>query len=140
MNLYRKRGKAEKHFGELNAACSMALSSVLRPKTHYKGRPVVWVPDESEQEAETRAENEVLLQVYLLTYQLMHVGRCLMREPDESQISLSTYRERVLKVGARFVQHVRNIVIHIAASADAAWEQFWRRCCQLTWITLPLKS
>ncbi len=150
VNLYRKRGKAEKHFGELNAACSMALSSVLRPKTHYKGRPVVRVPDESEQDgseqdeseqdAEIRAENEVLLQVYLLTYQLMHVGRCLMREPDESQISLSTYRERVLKVGARFVQHARNIVIHIAASADAAWEQFWRRYCQLTWITLPMKS
>ncbi len=155
VNLYRKRGKAEKHFGELNAACSMALSSVPRPKTHYKGRPVVRVPDESEQdgseqdgseqdeseqEAEIRAENEVLLQVYLLTYQLMHVGRCLMREPDESQISLSTYRERVLKVGARFVQHARNIVIHIAASADAAWEQFWRRYCQLTWITLPMKS
>ena len=97
-------------------------------------------PDESEQEAEIRAENEVLLQVYLLTYQLMHVGRCLMREPDESQISLSTYRERVFKVGARFVQHARNIVIHIAASTDAAWEQFWRRYCQLTWITLPLKS
>ncbi len=120
VNLYRKRGKAEKHFGELNAACSMALSSVPRPKTHYKGRPVVRVPDESEQDAEIRAENEILLQVYLLTYQLMHVGRCLMREPDESQISLSTYRERVLKVGARFVQHARNIVIHIAASADAA--------------------
>ncbi len=61
VNLYRKRGKAEKHFGELNAACSMALSSVPRPKTHYKGRPVVREPDGSEQEAEIRAENEVLL-------------------------------------------------------------------------------
>ncbi len=47
--------------------------------------------------------------------QLLHVGRYLMREPDESQISLSTYRERVLKVGGHFVQHACNIVIHSAA-------------------------
>ncbi len=48
-------------FGELNAACSMALSSVPRRKTHSKGRPVVREPDESKQEAEIRTENKVLL-------------------------------------------------------------------------------
>ena len=37
LHLYRRRGKAEAHMGELNQACSMALSSSPRPKTHYRG-------------------------------------------------------------------------------------------------------
>ena len=32
IKMCQKRGKAEKHFGDLNAVCSMALSSVARPK------------------------------------------------------------------------------------------------------------
>ncbi len=75
VKLYRKRGKAEKYFGKMRAVCSMSQSSVARPNMHYKGWPVVREPDESEQEDEIRAENEVLLQVYTLVYQLLHVGR-----------------------------------------------------------------
>ena len=139
VKLYAKRGKAEKHFGELNAACSMALSSVARPKSHYLGRPVVRQPIEQEQQDKTRAESEVMLQVYLLVHQLLHVGRCLMQEPDGAHISLSTFRDRVLKVGARFVQHARNIVIRVASSAVAAWERFWQRYRRLAWIMIPLR-
>ena len=137
VKLYRQRGKAEKHFGELNAACSMALSSVARPKSHYLGQPVDRQP--VEQKEKIRAENAVMLQVFLLVYQLLHVGRCLMQEPDGAHISLSTFRDRVLKVGARFVQHARNIVIRVASSAVAAWERFWQRYRRLAWITLPLR-
>ena len=117
----------------------MALSSVARPKTHYLGRPVVRQPIEQEQQDKIRAENEVMLQIYLLVYQLLQVGRCLMQEPEGSHISLSTFRERVLKVGARFVQHARNIVIHVAGSALVAWQRFWRRYCQLDWTMIPLR-
>ncbi len=40
LHLYCRRGKAEAHMGELNQACSMALSSSPRPKTHYRGLPI----------------------------------------------------------------------------------------------------
>ena len=139
VKLYQQRGKAEKHFGELNAACSMALSSAARPKTHYLGRPVARRANKQEQKQTIRAENEVMLQVFLLVYQIMHVGRCLMQEPEGAHISLSTFRGRVLKVGARFVQHARNIVIHVARSALTAWERFWRRYSRLEWTMLPMR-
>ena len=60
-----------------------------------------------------------------------------MQEPEGSHISLTTFRERLLK--ARFVHHARNIVIHIAGSALAAWERFWRRYCRLNWTMIPLR-
>ena len=38
--LYRKRGKAEGHMGELKSVVDPALSSSPRPKRWYGGRPV----------------------------------------------------------------------------------------------------
>ena len=165
VKLYRQRGKAEKHFGELNATCPMALSSVDRPKKHYQGRPIERQQAETVQQDEIRAENRVWLQIYILTYQLMKVGCDLMQEraqtksdppgqepesapaecqlPPESEgppISLPTFRNQVLKVGARFVRHARNIVIRVAGSALATWERFWRRIIRLNWIMLPMRN
>ena len=37
---YRKRGKAEAHMGELMDVLRPALSSVSRPKRHYRGNPI----------------------------------------------------------------------------------------------------
>ena len=38
--MYRQRGKAEGHMGELMSVVNPALSSSPRPKRHYRGRPV----------------------------------------------------------------------------------------------------
>ena len=37
--MYRQRGKAEGHIGELMSVVNPALSSSPRPKRHYRGRP-----------------------------------------------------------------------------------------------------
>ena len=212
--MYRQRGKAEKHFGELKATCFMAFSSVDRPKKHYQDRPIERQQAEEVQQDEIRPENRVLLQIDLLTYQLMKVGCDLMLEPAQakndslgqepestpaecqlplepaqaksdslgqepestpaecqlpqepaqaksdslgqepestpaecqlpqepagSPISLPTFRTQVLKVGARFVRHARNIVIRVAGSALAMWEHFWLRISRLRWIMLPMR-
>ncbi len=39
LELYRDRGTAEGHFGELMRVLDPALASSSRPKTHYRGRP-----------------------------------------------------------------------------------------------------
>ena len=38
--LYRGRGKAEGHPGELMTVVSPALSAARRPKSHYRGREI----------------------------------------------------------------------------------------------------
>ncbi len=78
VKLYRKNGTMEKHFGEMNAVCSMALSSVARSKSHCQGRPVVREPDESKQEDEIRAENSVLLPPVIAHQPLVTVRKGLL--------------------------------------------------------------
>ena len=80
-----------------------------------------------------------MLQLYLLMYQLLHVGRCKMQEPRGRLMHLSTFRRHVLKVGARIVQHARNIKIQVAGSAVAACERFWKQYRQLQWRTIPCR-
>ena len=122
--------------GELNQACSMALSSSPRPKTHYRGLPIPRKEEAQPEETPFYAHNEVLLQLYLLVYEVLHLGRCTMKQPGARHMHLKTFQKDVLKVGALIVRHARNIEIRIAFSAVALWRQFWGRYQQLTWVTL----
>ena len=78
--LYGRRGKAEMHQGEMKAAAvSMSLSSPPRAKSHYRNRII----QREEQTAQTeqaasgtvRAQNAAMLQILMLVYQLLHIGR-----------------------------------------------------------------
>ncbi len=75
----RGQGKAEMHQGELKSACTLALSSTARPKTHYRDQPVQR-PEPTVQEDTIRPHNRVMLQVQLLVYQLLHVSRDMLHE------------------------------------------------------------
>ncbi len=78
--LYSERGKAEVHQGEMKASSEFAFSSSSRKKSSYRGRPIEHEPCEEE----IRPENGVRLQLYMLIYQLLHVGRCIMHGASES--------------------------------------------------------
>ena len=56
LGLYRMRGKAEGHMGELMDVLAPAFSSAARPKSHYRGRRLeaVTQPEESGCERRTR--------------------------------------------------------------------------------------
>ena len=69
-------------------------------------------------------------------YEVLHLGRCTMKQPGARHIHLKVFQKEVLKVGALIVRHARNIEIRIAFSAVALWRQFWGRYQQLTWVTL----
>jgi hypothetical protein len=119
--LYRQRGTAEGHMGELMDVLSPALSSAVRAR---------W-PDTSD----AFAHNEALLLLHLLAYEVMHTGRCVMEKITRTGWSLRRLRERVLKVGVRIVLHARRATLVIAATAAAYWQSLWRGLDRLVWNT-----
>ena len=76
LGLYRMRGKAEGHMGEFMDVLAPALSSAARPKSHYRGRRLEATTEP--EEAGVRAQNETLLLLNLLAYEVLHAGRCVM--------------------------------------------------------------
>jgi hypothetical protein len=119
--LYRERGKAEGHMGELMDVLAPALSSSSRarwPKT-----------------TDAFARNEALLLLHLLAYEVLHSGRCVMEKVTRTGWSLRRFRERVLKVGARVVLHARRATLVVAETAAPYWRQFFQGLGGLAWNT-----
>ena len=100
--LYRKRGKAEGHLGELMSVIAPALSSTSRRKSHYRGKEI----RKRENGVDAFACNQVRLLLAGFGYQIMHVQRDLL--------------ERVLRTPARFTVSGRRITITTGA-ASAHW-------------------
>ena len=78
--MYERRSKAEIHQGKMKAAAGfMSLSSSPRAKSHYRNR-IIKREEQTEQAEQTasgavRAQNAAMLQIFMLVYQLLHVGR-----------------------------------------------------------------
>ena len=73
--------------GELMDVLAPALSSVRRPKSHYRGRRLE--ADRRPQESGVRAHNETLFLLNLLAYEVLHAGRCVMeRATGTESVSL----------------------------------------------------
>ena len=131
LGLYRMRGKAEGHLGELMDVLAPAFSSVPRPKSHYRGRRLEAVTEP--EEAGVRAQNETLLLLNLLSYELLHAGRCVMEQATGTGWSLRRLRERVLRVASRVVRHGRRLTFVIAQHAAADWLRLWGKLGALDW-------
>ncbi len=119
--LYRRRGTAEGHMGELMDVLRPALSSASRAR---------WPKC-----TDAFARNEALLLLHLLAYEVLHSGRCLMEKVTRTGWSLRRFRERVLKVGARVVCHARRATLVISETAAPWWRQFARGLGGLAWNT-----
>ena len=131
LGLYRMRGKAEGHMGELMDVLAPALSSVRRPKSHYRGRRLE--ADSRPQESGVRAHNETLFLLNLLAYEVLHAGRCVMERATGTGWSLRRLRERVLRVASRVVRHGRRLTFVIAQHAAADWMRLWGKLAALDW-------
>ena len=131
LGLYRMRGKAEGHMGELMDVLAPAFSSAARPKSHYRGRPLEAVTQP--EEAGVRSQNETLLLLNLLAYELLHAGRCVMEHATGTGWSLRRLRERVLRVASRVVRHGGRLMFVIAQHAAADWLRLWGKLGALDW-------
>src|SRR3978361_130800 len=117
--LYRQRGTAEGHMGELMDVLEPALSSASRAR--------------GSDDTDAFAHNEALLVLHLLAYEVMHTGRCVMEKVTRTGWSLRRFRERVLKVGMRIVLHARRATLVIAETAAAYWQDLWRAHDRWPW-------
>jgi len=124
--LYRKRGKAEAHMGELMDVLDPALSSTRRPK---QGDPVVPATTDTG----VRANNETLFLLNLLAYEILHFGRTLIEKATHDGWSLRRFRERLLRVASRVIYHGRRLTFVIACSAADDWQRLWRKLNRLQW-------
>lgn len=131
--LYRQRGTAEGHFGELMSVLDPALSSTRRPKSHYRGEQ----PMRRYVARDPFAANEVKLLLNALAYNLVHVARCLLETQTGQGWSLGRVVERVLRVPARVVVHARRAVIVIATASATWWRQLWAALSHLQWWLPP---
>ena len=132
LGLYRMQGKAEGHMGELLDVLAPALSSVRRPKSHYRGRLEA---DTRTQEAGVRAHNDGLFLLNLLAYEMLHAGRCVMEPVTGTGWSLRRLGERVLRVASRVLGHGRRATFVIAQPAAADWMRLWSKLGTLDWAS-----
>lgn len=115
--MYRQRGTAEGHMGELMSVLDPALSSSPRPKEHYDGKLL----KKAYASGDSFAINEVRLLLNALAYNVMHAARVLLEEATEEGWSLRRFRERVLRAAARVLLHGRRATIVLGQSSAALW-------------------
>ena len=63
---------------------------------------------------QTFAANAVRLQLHALAYNLANFLRTLALPAEVSQWSMTTLRERLVKIGARIVRHGRSVIFQLA--------------------------
>ena len=120
--LYRKRGKAEGHLGELMSVVAPALSSTSRRKSHYRGKEI----RKREKGVDAFACNQVRLLLAGFGYQIMHVQRAVLERVTGTGWSLRRLAERVLRTPARFTVSGRRIAM-IASAALRHWRLLVRQ-------------
>jgi hypothetical protein len=124
---YRKRGEAEKDFGDWNQALDLSLSSTPRTKTHYRGR----VLHEAFSEPDSFAANEARLLLSLLAANLMHAGAALLERESVNRLSRVRFRQLILKSAARVLLSGHRITVVIEASRARLWSRFTAEMARL---------
>lgn len=115
--LYRQRGTAEGHMGELMDVLAPALSSTTRPKTTYRGDE----PKKRYPAGDPFAINEVRLLLNCLAYNTAHVARAIVEDQTGDGWSLRRVSERVLRVAARVIIHAGYATVVIGRATADAW-------------------
>lgn len=123
LDLYRQRGTAEGHMGELMSVLDPALSCSPRAKSHYRGRPL----EASLVPGDSFANNEVRLLLNVLAYNLVHAARVLMEKATGQGWGLARFREVILRVAGRVLVHGRRAVLVLGEGSAALWRTLWTR-------------
>ena len=121
--------KVEWHQGELYPRVGFIVTNLTRPAERvskfYNGRGTAeqWIKEGKLALRWTRlscrafAHNAVRLQLFALAYNLSNFLRSLALPDPVAQWSLTTLREKLVKIGARIVRHGRYLVFQLAEVA-----------------------
>ena len=127
--LRRVVAKVEWHPGELYPRVGFMVTNLKRPAERivkfYNGRGTAeqWIKEGKLALRWTRLScrafraNAVRLQLFALAYNLANFLRTLALPDEVAHWSLSSLRERLIKIGARIVRHGRYIVFQLAEVA-----------------------
>jgi Transposase DDE domain group 1 len=121
--------KVEWHQGELYPRVGFIVTNLSRPAERvvkfYNGRGTAeqWIKEGKQALRWTRLSchafrpNAVRLQLFALAYNLANFLRSLALPNEVAQWSLTTLREKLVKIGARIVRHGRYMVFQLAEVA-----------------------
>ena len=122
--------KVQWHQGELYPRVGFIVTNLTRPaervsKTFYNGRGTAeqWIREGKYALSWTRLscrsfqDNAVRLQLFALAYNLANFLRSLALPDEVAHWSLTTLREKLVKIGARIVRHGRYVVFQLAEVA-----------------------
>src|SRR5687767_6097672 len=106
--------KVEWHQGELYPRVGFLATNLTRPAERvvrfYNGRGLRW----TRLSCRFFRGNAVRLQLFALAYNLANFLRSLALPREVAQWSLTTLREKLVKIGARIVRHGRYLVFQLA--------------------------
>jgi hypothetical protein len=143
--------KVEWHQGELYPRVGFIVTNLSRPAERvvrfYNGRGTAeqWLREGKQALRWTRLScrvfraNAVRLQLFALAYNLANFLRTLALPDAVAQWSLTTLREKLVKVGARIVRHGRYVTFQLAEVAvpRALFAQILRRIDRLRGPPVP---
>jgi hypothetical protein len=121
--------KVEWHQGELWPRVGFIVTNLTRPNRRvvkfYNGRGTAeqWIKEGKNALRWTRLSchafrhNAVRLQLHALAYNLANFLRTLALPEEVEHRSLTTLREKLVKIGARIVRHGRDVVFQLAEVA-----------------------
>ncbi len=121
--------KVEWHQGELYPRVGFIVTNLTRPAARvvkfYNGRGTAeqWIREGKQALHWTRLscrafrDNAVRLQLFALAYNLANFLRSLALPSQVAQWTLTTLREKLVKIGARIVRHGRYVVFQLAEVA-----------------------
>jgi hypothetical protein len=121
--------KVEWHPGELYPRVGFIVTNMTRPAErvvafyNQRGTAEQWIKEGKNAVAWTRlscrrfAANSVRLQLHALAYNLANFLRTLALPAEVSQWSMTTLRNRLVKIGARIVRHGRSVIFQMAEVA-----------------------
>jgi hypothetical protein len=121
--------KVEWHQGELYPRVGFIVTNLTRPAARivkfYNGRGTAeqWLKEGKAALRWTRLscrafrDNAVRLQLFALAYNLANFLRSLVLPDEVARWSLTTLREKLVKIGARIVRHGRYIMFQLAEVA-----------------------
>ena len=143
--------KVEWHQGELYPRVGFIVTNLSRPNGRvvkfYNGRGTAeqWIKEGKNALRWTRLSchafrhNAVRLQLHALAYNLANFVRTLALPEEVEHWSLTTLREKLVKIGARVVRHGRYVVFQLAEVAvpRALFAAIMRRIDRLRPEPLP---
>ena len=121
--------KVEWHPGELYPRVGFIVTNLSRPTErvvafyNQRGTAEQWIKEGKNAIKWTRLScrrfrnNEVRLQLYALAYNLANFMRTLGLPKEVEHWSLTTLREKLVKIGAKVVRHVRYVTFQLAEVA-----------------------